>query len=77
MIESLVHPRTKIKVACWNVRMMYATGKTDQIVREMCNYGIDVLGVSECRWTGTGKIGLVGGEKVLYSGVVERHKYEW
>ncbi|XP_071177545.1 craniofacial development protein 2-like [Mytilus edulis] len=73
--EPLVHPRKQIKVGCWNVRTMYAPGKTYQVVNEMNNYGIDVLGISECRWTGTGKINLRGGETMLYSGQTERHEY--
>lgn len=39
------------------------------------NYGIDVFGISECSWTGTGKINLRGGETMLYSGQTERHEY--
>ncbi|XP_063397237.1 craniofacial development protein 2-like [Mytilus trossulus] len=73
--EPLVHPRKQIKVGCWNVRTMYASGKTYQVVNEMNNYGIDVLGISECRWTGTGNINLRGGETMLYSGQTDRHEY--
>ena len=66
-IQPSEHPRKQIKVACWKVRTMNADGKTEQIVDEMNNYGIDILGISESRWTGTGKVRLEGGEKVLYS----------
>ena len=74
-IEPLVHPRKQIKVACWNVRTMNADGKTEQIVDEMNNYGIDILGISESRWTGTGKITFKGRETMLYSGVETRHEF--
>ena len=35
---------------------MYSTSKTAQIVKEMGNYQLDILGMSECRWTGSGKM---------------------
>ena len=48
-MQPSVHPRKQIKVACWNVRTMNADGKTEQIVDEVNNYGIDILGISERR----------------------------
>ena len=41
----------------------------------MNNYGIDILGISESRWTGTGKVRLEGGETKLYSRVETRHEF--
>ena len=57
------------------MRTMNADGKTEQIVDEMNNYGIDILGISESRWTGIGKVSLERGETVLYSGVETRHEF--
>ena len=74
-IVPLVHPRKQIKAACWKVRTMNAAGKTEQIVDEMNNYGIDILGISERRWTGTRKVRLEGGETLLYSVVEIRHEF--
>jgi hypothetical protein len=34
----------------------------------MRQYGIEILGVSECRWNGYGSNKLVTGETILYSG---------
>ncbi|VDH90166.1 Hypothetical predicted protein [Mytilus galloprovincialis] len=34
---------------------MYITSKTAQVIKEMQQYRLDILGVSECRWTGSGK----------------------
>jgi hypothetical protein len=34
---------------------MLQTGITSQICGEMKNYSLNILGVSECRWTGQGK----------------------
>ena len=35
---------------------MYSTSKTAQLIKEMGNYKLDihVLGISDCRWTGSG-----------------------
>ena len=47
---------------------MYAVGKAAQVAKEMQEYNIDILGISECRWTGFGKMKLTSGETVIYSG---------
>ena len=33
---------------------MYSTSKTGQVIKEIGNYKLDILGISECRWTGSG-----------------------
>ena len=38
------------------------------VAREMRNYNIDVLGISECRWAGFGQMRVQRGETLLYSG---------
>ena len=53
---------------------MYATGKVQQVAKEMNNYKIDPLDVSECRWTGSGKPRLNSGETVLCSGTENAHE---
>ena len=50
--KSLADPNTKIKIGYWNVRTMFSVGKTAQITSEMVRYGIDILEISECRWSG-------------------------
>ena len=56
------------KVATWNVRTMYETGKSAQIAKEMRRYNIQLLGICESRWNGSGEPTLSTGEKVLFSG---------
>ena len=34
---------------------MYRAGATEQVAREMEGYKLDILGISECRWTGSGR----------------------
>jgi len=68
MMESLNTTKTKIRLGHWNVRTMYETGKLAQITSEMRRFKLHVLGVSESRWTGSGRIKTTTGETVLYSG---------
>ena len=37
----------------------------------MRDYRLDILGISECRWTGSGKIKIGDGVEILYSGMPE------
>ena len=69
-------PKEKTKIACWNVRTLYQTGKLAQVVREFQNYGLDILGVCEARWTGSGQRALASGHTILYSGRLDGHHTE-
>lgn len=60
--------KTRMKIGFWNVRTMFDTGRLAQVTAEMHRYGLDVIGVSESRWTGSGKLRTATGETVLYSG---------
>ena len=59
--------KRKLKVGCWNLRTLYRAGKLAQLLREMENYSIDLLGVSEVRRTGAGKGKLTSGHTILFS----------
>ena len=50
---------------------MYETGKTIQVTREMKNYKIGVLGLSETRWLQSGQLRFSSGEQLLYSGHIK------
>ena len=58
----------KMRVACWNVRALYQTDKLAQVVREFDNYNLDILGISEARWTRTENRQLAPGHTIHYSG---------
>ena len=47
---------------------MYTEGKSAQVARVMDQMTIHIMGISECRWTGAGRMKLSSGEAVLYSG---------
>ena len=57
-----------LRIASWNVRTMYETGKSLQVTSEMRRYRLHVLGVSETHWIQSGQKRLSSGELILYSG---------
>ena len=67
----LLTPRTITRVATWNIRTMFEAGRTHQVAREMRNYSIRVLGLSETRWLQTGQLRVSSGEQLLYSSHTE------
>ena len=52
---SLLDAKTHLRIGTWNVRTMFDTSKTTQVLTEMQSYKLHILGVSECRWTGVGQ----------------------
>ena len=74
-VDSL-KPKEKTKIAFWIVRTLYQTGKLTQVVREFQNYGLDILGVCEARWAGSGQRALASGHTILYSGRLDGHHME-
>ena len=65
---TVVSTRTTTMIGTWNVRTMDESGKTLQVAREMRRYNLSILGISECRWIGSGQFRLSTGELLLYSG---------
>ena len=68
LTRKLFNPRNSVKIGTWNVRTMYSIGTAQMLTAEMRRYQLDVLGVSESRWDGSGNIKLSTGETILYSG---------
>ena len=59
--------RKKIRIATWNVRTLHKSGKIDNVKKEMERMKVDILGLSEVRWTGDGKINE-DNKIIVYSG---------
>ena len=72
MTGSILTAKTSTKVGTWNVRTMFQCGKLAQLCKEFKAYQLDILGISEMRWTGNGKI-TTDGVTVLYSGHQQNH----
>ncbi|XP_061194738.1 craniofacial development protein 2-like [Saccostrea echinata] len=73
LIGDVLRPKITRRVGCWDVRTLYQTGKLAQVVREIEHYKIELLGVSETRWTGNGSKQLVTGHQILYSGRTDEY----
>ena len=76
--RSILNTRTKLRIGFWNVRTMYETGKQAQVLREMKENKLHILGISECRWTDFGKIttGTGTGETIVFSGRKDGRHHE-
>ena len=66
-----LNAKNSVRIGTWNVRTMWETTRSAQVVRLMRDYRLDILGISECRWTGSGKIKIGDGVEILYSGMPE------
>jgi hypothetical protein len=55
------------KIGTWNVRTLNRGGKLENLKKEMQKNKVSILGVSEVRWKGHGKI-RSGDYTVYYSG---------
>ena len=68
LIKSFANPKKMLRIGNWNVRTMYSVGNTAKVVKEMQRYNLDILGISKCRWCGSGRLKGQTGEIILYSG---------
>lgn len=57
----------KTKIGTWNVRSLHQAGKLQNVIKEMKEYEIDILGISEVRWTDSGCV-KSGDHTMWYSG---------
>ena len=71
-MESLLKPKSKIRIGSWNVRTMFETSKLHQVTSEMDRYNLEILGISEFGWTGSGKIAKKD-HTILFSGHDSQH----
>jgi len=55
-------------IGTWNVRTLYQVGKLTDVIREMNRCSIQMLGIAETHWTGSGHFSTTEGELILYSG---------
>ncbi|GFO30004.1 POU domain protein [Plakobranchus ocellatus] len=65
--------KDKLNIATWNIRTLLQKGKLENIKQEMERMKFDILGLSEVRWKGAGKI-TSGGHEIIYSGGTESEK---
>ena len=73
--NSFLSPKHSVKIATWNVQTLNDTAKGVKLAREMDMYQIDVLGVAECRYTGSDQV-RIEDKTVLYSGREDGRHYQ-
>ncbi|XP_071640906.1 craniofacial development protein 2-like [Temnothorax longispinosus] len=66
---------TKIRIATWNVRSLYIAGKLANVEAEMSRLNIDILGLSEVRWPGSGMQKTSNGVIYYSRGSDTNHRY--
>ena len=72
LTRSLATPKSKMCVGCWNILTMYTVRKAAQVAQEMERYRLDLMGLSEIRWT---EVKYIWNNSHLYCGC--RWSEEW
>lgn len=70
--------KQRTRIGFWNVRTLNDSDRLVHVVKEMNQYKLDILGLSEVRWNGFGDITAQTGESFIYSGMPnldDHHKY--
>jgi len=73
LITTTQRKRQWTTIGQWNIRTLFQKGKLAQVNRELSRYQIDMLGLSEVRWTESGQIISPCGTMFLYSGHETEH----
>jgi len=68
--------KTRTRIGCLNVKTMMETTKLAQIDKERNAYHIEILGLCESRWNGSGEHHTPQGGILLYSGKPIKDKHE-
>ena len=69
--------KKRTRTGFWNIRTMLEPSRLSQVLRKMANYKLDLLGLSETRWNGSGKFITASGKLLLYSGHANEEKHEY
>lgn len=72
MKSSILNAKSLTRIGTWNVRTLYQCGTLAQLIREFKMYKLSIIGISEMRWTGSGKVNS-DGISLLYSGHPDQH----
>jgi hypothetical protein len=69
--------KRRTKIGFWNIRTMLEASRLSQVLKEMIHYKLELLGLSETRWNGSGEFTTASGELLLYSGCAMGEKHEY
>jgi len=56
---------------------MLEASRLSQVLKEMLEYKLDLLGLCETRWSGSGELTTTTGELLIYSGRTDEEKHEY
>lgn len=73
MQNSIFSARNITRIGTWNVRTLFRFGQLTQLLQEFDIYKLDVLGISEMRWTGSNHM-VSDGKVVIYTGHEDKHE---
>lgn len=65
--------KLRTRFGCWNIRTMSEPSRLSQVIREMNDYKLEFLELSETRWPEDGEH-TSSGELLLYSGKRKHHE---
>jgi len=68
--------KTRTRIGCWNVKTMMEITTLAQIDKERNTYHIEILGLSDTQWNGSGEHRIPQGGILLYSGKPINDKHE-
>ena len=74
MSRSIFTAKNITKLGIWNVRTLNQYGRLEQLLQVFDDYRLDILGVSEVRWTNSGRINQ-NNKTFMYSGHDVRHEH--
>jgi exonuclease III len=57
-----------MRIAIWNVRILYRAGAMNEFVKEMDEYKVDICALQEIRWPGK-RNAIKKNYVILYSGL--------
>ena len=67
--------RNEITIGTWNVRKLKEKGKLSCVCNEMSRCGLQILGISETNWNGSGNFKTNDKQMVIYSGKEEKYSH--
>jgi hypothetical protein len=69
--------KKRTRIGFWNIRTMLEASRLSQALKEMREYKLDLLGLCETRWHGSGEFTTASGELLIYSGRTDEEKHEY
>ena len=73
-IVTACNTRAKMKIVTWTVRTMHQAGKLQNVKEEAIRLKVDILGLAEVRWLGSGKL-VSEDHTLIYSGHKKEHRH--